>query len=73
MSDEIRITDLAQPELSAAQQGALAYAETLQIELTRRSILQEARQRDRPGRFRPPGLSASDWTCCATSGAAMPG
>ena len=44
MRDEIRITDLAHPELSAAQRGALAYAETLQIELTRSSILQEARQ-----------------------------
>lgn len=44
MSDEIRITDLARPELNAAQRGALAYAETLQIELTRHSILQEARR-----------------------------
>jgi Sulfotransferase family len=44
LTDEILITDLAHPELSAAQRGALAYAETLQIELTRPSILQEARQ-----------------------------
>lgn len=44
MSDEIRITDLATPALSAAQQGALAYADTLQIDLTCRSILEEAQQ-----------------------------
>jgi len=44
LSDEIRITDLARPELSAAQRGALAYADTLKIELTPHSILQEARQ-----------------------------
>ncbi len=44
MSHPIRITDLAQPQLSAAQQGALAYAETLQIELSCDSILKEARR-----------------------------
>ena len=44
LSDEIRISDLARPELSAAQKAALAYAATLQIDLTPDSILQEARQ-----------------------------
>ena len=44
MSDEIRITDLASPQLSVEQQGALAYADTLQIELNSPSILQEAQQ-----------------------------
>ena len=44
MSDAIRITDLADPQLSEAQRGALAYADTLQVELSSHSILQEARQ-----------------------------
>lgn len=44
MSDEIRITDLARPELSALQQGALDYADTLQIDLQRASILLEAQR-----------------------------
>ena len=44
MSDAIRIHDLAQPELSDAQRGALAYGDTLRIELSRDSILQEARE-----------------------------
>jgi len=42
LANEIRIADLLRPELSAAQRSALAYAETLQIELTRCSILAEA-------------------------------
>jgi len=44
MGDDIRITDLARPELSAAQQGALDYADTLQVELQAPSILQEAQR-----------------------------
>ena len=44
MDEEIRITDLARPLHSEAQLGALAYAETLQIELTSQSILQQASQ-----------------------------
>ncbi|MDG2273612.1 MAG: sulfotransferase, partial [Halioglobus sp.] len=44
MGEEIRITDLARPLHSEAQLGALAYAETLQIELTSQSILQQASQ-----------------------------
>jgi hypothetical protein len=44
LSEEIRITDLARPELTADQQGALAYAESLDIELSPESILGEARE-----------------------------
>ncbi len=44
MAETIRITDLAAPQLSEAQQGALAYGETLEIELTPQSILQQARE-----------------------------
>lgn len=44
MSNEIRITDLARPVLSAAQQGALEYARTLDIELQSASILAEAQR-----------------------------
>ena len=44
MTEEIRITDLAHPELSEVQKGARAYAETLEIELMVESILQEAQQ-----------------------------
>lgn len=44
MSDEIRITDLASPILSAAQQGALDYVDTLHIDLRSGSILEEAQQ-----------------------------
>ncbi|MDG2048366.1 MAG: sulfotransferase [Halioglobus sp.] len=42
--EEIRITDLANPLRSEVQRSALAYAETLEIELTSQSILQEASQ-----------------------------
>ncbi|CAA0125513.1 Uncharacterised protein [Halioglobus japonicus] len=44
MSDEIRISDLARPQLSAEQRGAMEYADTLHIELNRESILREAQQ-----------------------------
>jgi Sulfotransferase family len=44
LSDEIRITDLASPILSAAQQGALDYVDTLHIDLRSGSILEEAQQ-----------------------------
>ena len=43
MSGQIRIGDLAEPQLTEAQRGALAYGETLTVELTVDSILQEAR------------------------------
>lgn len=44
MADTIRITDLGSPELSETQKGALAYGETLQIDLTPQSILAQARE-----------------------------
>tara|TARA_B100001540_G_scaffold305450_1_gene316402 strand:- start:357 stop:1625 length:1269 start_codon:yes stop_codon:yes gene_type:complete len=42
VAELIRIDDLAQPRLSEAQQAALAYGETLQVELDAGSILAEA-------------------------------
>lgn len=43
LSEEIRITDLAEPQLTAAQRGAIDYGENLQpIELHSASILSEA-------------------------------
>lgn len=42
MAERIRITDLAEPQLSEAQQGALAYTATLDIDLSSDSILAEA-------------------------------
>jgi hypothetical protein len=44
LSEEIRITDLASPILSAVQQGALDYADTLYIALRSESILEEAQR-----------------------------
>lgn len=43
--NEIRITDLAEPRLTPEQRAALDYADTLTIELTRDSILAEAREK----------------------------
>jgi hypothetical protein len=43
LAEEIRITDLGDPQLSEAQQGARDYAETLDIDLGGDSILAEAR------------------------------
>ena len=54
MDEEIRITDLAQPLRSEMQLSALAYAETLQIELTSQSILHEASQATGLDDFGPP-------------------
>jgi len=54
LTEEIRITDLAHPELSAGQQGARAYADTLEIELSSESILQEAREATGLEDFGPP-------------------
>ncbi len=42
MAEEIHIDDLADPQYSELQRGALEYAKTLQVELSRDSILQEA-------------------------------
>lgn len=44
MVEEIRITDLGDPQLSDAQQGARDYAETLEIDLSGADILREARE-----------------------------
>lgn len=54
MSDEIRIADLANPVLSAAQQGARDYADTLTVELSSQSILQEAQRTTGLADFGPP-------------------
>ncbi len=43
MSSEIRITDLAHPELNEMQRAALAYGETLEIDFSREGILAQAR------------------------------
>ena len=58
MDEEIRITDLAQPLRSEMQLSALAYAETLQIELTSQSVLQEASQATGLEDFGPPDFLA---------------
>ena len=44
MNEDIHITDLGRPELTEQQQGAVSYGESLTIDLTPDSILQEARQ-----------------------------
>jgi hypothetical protein len=43
MSSEIRITDLAHPELNEMQRAALAYGEALEIDFSRDGILAQAR------------------------------
>ncbi len=58
MDEQIRITDLAQPLRSEMQLSALAYAETLQIELTSQSVLQEASQATGLEDFGPPDFLA---------------
>lgn len=64
MSDRIRITDLARPQLSDAQQGAIAYADSLQLDLNRDSILAEARQVTGLEDFGPPDfLQRLDLLC----------
>lgn len=44
MAEKIQLTDLAKPELTAAQRGAIEYAETLTITLSSESIMSEAEQ-----------------------------
>ncbi|MEZ5571316.1 MAG: sulfotransferase [Halioglobus sp.] len=44
MSDAIRITDLAHPELSAMQRSAVDYGQTIEVDLSVASILGEARE-----------------------------
>jgi hypothetical protein len=58
LDEQIRITDLAQPLRSEMQLSALAYAETLQIELTSQSVLQEASQATGLEDFGPPDFLA---------------
>jgi hypothetical protein len=45
MAEDIRIDDLAQPRLDAAQRGALAWGETQPVELTVEAVLGVARAR----------------------------
>lgn len=45
MSESIRVTDLAQPQLSELQKAALAYGEKLNIDWSPQSILDEARNK----------------------------
>ncbi len=45
MSNEIRIDDLAHPQLSESQRQALAWAETVSIDFSEAAILDAARQR----------------------------
>ena len=42
MAEKIRISDLGQPRLTELQQSAIDYGETLEVELTPQSILDEA-------------------------------
>ncbi|MDX1733504.1 MAG: sulfotransferase [Halioglobus sp.] len=44
MADSIRITDLAEPELSEMQKSILAFGDTLEVSLVADEILAEARQ-----------------------------
>ena len=43
-NNEIRITDLAKPELTAPQRAALEFCETLELEFTEQDILGKARE-----------------------------
>ena len=56
MSKQIRITDLGDPELTERQQGAVAYGESLSIDLTPDSILGEAREATGLDDFGPEGF-----------------
>jgi len=68
MADDIRIDDLAQPRLSDAQQAALAYGDSLTIELSVDSILGEARKKTGLDDFGPNdflerlGLLLDEWS-----------
>ncbi len=52
MAQDIRIDDLAQPRLDAAQQGALAWGESQPVELTVEAVLNAARARTGLSRLR---------------------
>ncbi|GAB3270706.1 sulfotransferase family protein [Parahaliea aestuarii] len=45
MSQDIHITDLAHPQLSAVQQAALDYGNTVQVDFSERGVLAAARER----------------------------
>ncbi|MBW2422476.1 MAG: sulfotransferase [Deltaproteobacteria bacterium] len=68
MPDDIRIDDLSSPRLSEAQQAALAFGESLTIDLSVDSILQEAREKTGLGDFGPDdflerlGLLVDEWS-----------
>ena len=53
MTEVIRIDDLADPVLSPEQQGAIAYGKTLNLDLSRESVLAEARERSGLDDFGP--------------------
>ena len=69
MREKIHITDLAQPVLSAAQRSALTYVDTLQIELSSQSILQEASRMTGLQDFGPTDFQARLDLLCAEWGA----
>lgn len=53
MSNEIRIDDLATPELSEVQRQALAWAETIEVDFSEAAILAAARERTGLADFGP--------------------
>jgi hypothetical protein len=67
MAEDIRIEDLSEPRLDAAQRGALAWGESQPVELTVEAVLGAARARTGlsdfgPGDFRERlGLLCSEW------------
>jgi hypothetical protein len=58
MADTIDITDLANPQLSDAQRGALAWGETLDAPLTEEAVLAAARQQTGLADFGPEDFRA---------------
>ncbi|WP_116364484.1 sulfotransferase family protein [Parahaliea mediterranea] len=53
MSQDIHITDLAAPQLSAAQQAAVAYGEAVQVDFSEAAVLAAARERTGLADFGP--------------------
>jgi Sulfotransferase family len=53
MATSIRIDDLARPQLNEIQQGALAYGETLKVDLGEEAVLKAARNRTGLSDFGP--------------------
>ena len=56
--DDIRITDLANPQLNDMQKAALAFGETLQVDFSEEHILEQARQRTGLSDFGPDDFRA---------------